>query len=59
RTRSEITPESAVAYDETFLRQLLVQNGLELAEPVHYGAWSGRRDGLSYQDILLVRRSGS
>jgi ubiquinone/menaquinone biosynthesis C-methylase UbiE len=59
RTRSEITPESAVAYDENFVRQLLVQSGLELAEPVQYGTWSGRSDGLSYQDILLVRRSGN
>jgi ubiquinone/menaquinone biosynthesis C-methylase UbiE len=59
RTRSEITPESAVAYDENFVRQLLVQCGLELAEPVHYGTWSGRSDGLSYQDILLIRRGGN
>ena len=54
RLRDEAVPESAVAYDETFLRRLLVQYGLEISEPVHYGTWSGREDGLSYQDILLV-----
>ncbi|MBE7552127.1 MAG: class I SAM-dependent methyltransferase [Anaerolineales bacterium] len=59
RTRSEITPESAVAYDEVFLRQLIAQCGLQLIEPARYGAWSGRSDGLSYQDILLVRLGGS
>ena len=58
RTRSETVPESAVAYDEVYLRQLIYQYGLEISEPIHYGAWSGRDDGLSYQDILLVRPSG-
>ncbi len=55
RTRSEITPESAVAYDEVFLQQLITQCGLEIVEPIHYGTWSGRQDGLSYQDIALLQ----
>lgn len=59
RTRSDLTPESAVAYDEAFLRQLLAQCGLDIAGQVHYGTWSGRSDGLSYQDILLTRRSAT
>jgi SAM-dependent methyltransferase len=58
RTRSETVPESAVAYDETYLRQLIAQCGLEISEPIHYGVWSGRAVGLSYQDILLIRHSG-
>lgn len=57
RTRSKTVPESAVAYDEVYLRQLISQCGLEISEPIHYGAWSGRDDGLSHQDILLVRPS--
>ncbi len=55
RVRSEVVLESAVAYKEDFLRQLLPQCGLEISKPIHYGAWSGRVGGLSYQDILLVR----
>jgi hypothetical protein len=55
RIRSEAVPESAVAYEELFVRQALRQNGLDIVEPIHYGAWSGRVDGLSYQDIVLVR----
>jgi SAM-dependent methyltransferase len=58
RVRSEVVPESAVAYDEGFLRQLVAECGLEILEQVHYGTWSGREDGLSYQDLLLVRPSG-
>jgi ubiquinone/menaquinone biosynthesis C-methylase UbiE len=56
RMRSETIPESAVAYDESFLVKLIGQCGLEMIEPIYYGTWSGCSDGLSYQDIVLVRR---
>ena len=52
----EHSPESAVAYDEKFVMQLLEKYGLAV-EKKNYGHWSGREDGLSYQDILIV--SGS
>jgi ubiquinone/menaquinone biosynthesis C-methylase UbiE len=53
RLRNELIPESAVAYEEAYLRELIAQAGLSLAES-HYGRWSGRVDGLSFQDILIV-----
>jgi SAM-dependent methyltransferase len=56
RMRDESVPESALAYDERYLLELLSECGLELYDQVHYGTWSGREEGLSYQDILLVRR---
>lgn len=49
----EHSPESAVAYDESFVMQLLEKYGL-VVEKKMYGRWSGREDGLSYQDILLL-----
>jgi len=49
----EHSPESAVAYDESFMMQLLEKYGLA-AEQKLYGSWSGRKDGLSYQDILIL-----
>lgn len=55
RTRSDITPESAVAYDALFLRRLIVQCGLQIIEPAYYGLWSGHSDGVSYPDILLAQ----
>ncbi|MEW5958963.1 MAG: class I SAM-dependent methyltransferase [Chloroflexota bacterium] len=55
RLRDEAIPESAVAYDESFLGELLSKCGLVISGPVYYGRWSGREDGLSYQDMLLVR----
>jgi ubiquinone/menaquinone biosynthesis C-methylase UbiE len=49
----EHSPESAIAYDEPFVMQLVETCGLRL-ENRFYGRWSGRDDGLSYQDILLL-----
>lgn len=54
RYRYKDSPESAVAYEESYVIELLEQNGLALKEPIHYGRWAGRSDGLSYQDILLL-----
>jgi SAM-dependent methyltransferase len=56
RYRYEHSPESAVAFDERYLMQLLAENGLVLKRPIYYGRWAGRTDGLSYQDILLLER---
>jgi len=49
----EHSPESAIAYDELFVMQLIAQYGLKL-EKQFYGRWTGREEGLSYQDILLL-----
>ena len=50
----EHSPESAAAYQERYVMELLEQNGLALKSPIYYGRWSGRKDGLSFQDILLL-----
>lgn len=49
----EHSPESAVAYDESFVMQLVEKSGLAVEKRI-YGSWSGREDGLSYQDILII-----
>jgi SAM-dependent methyltransferase len=54
RYRYEHSPESAVAYNESYVLELLDKHGLALKAPIHYGHWSGRKDGLSFQDILLL-----
>jgi SAM-dependent methyltransferase len=56
RTRDQALPESAIAVDEEVVRIMLTHAGLDLGEPVRYGTWSGRQDGLSLQDIVLARR---
>jgi ubiquinone/menaquinone biosynthesis C-methylase UbiE len=49
----EHSPESAVAYDEGFVMQWLEKYGLAVEKRI-YGRWSGREDGLSYQDIFIL-----
>ena len=54
RAKSRETPEAAIAYPEDYVRSLYAELGLEIAEPVHYGSWPGRRDFLSYQDLVIA-----
>ena len=49
------SPESAVAYREDYVTRLLDESGLAAAT-VMDGSWSGADDGLSFQDILLLRK---
>ena len=51
----EHSPESASAYDENYVLELLDKHGLELSKPIHYGTWSGRTNGLSFQDLLQIQ----
>lgn len=49
-------PESAVAYEENYIVDLFSKYGFKLREPIHYGTWTGRPDGLSFQDLLILRK---
>jgi SAM-dependent methyltransferase len=48
-------PEDAVAYEEDYLRSLYASCGLEIIQ-IYYGAWCGRREYLSFQDLVLARK---
>ncbi len=50
------SPENAVAYEEKYIIGLLQKHGLVLQAPIYYGTWSGRDDGLSFQDILILEK---
>jgi len=47
-------PEAAVCYEEAFILDLHRKCGLEVRQPVYHGAWSGRADYLSSQDIIIA-----
>jgi len=47
-------PEAALAFEETYVRSLFGGLGLSIREPIHYGAWCGRKEFLSYQDIVIA-----
>lgn len=57
RVQDADVPEAAVAYDEERIRRWYRAAGLAIAEPVRYGTWCGRLDGLSLQDIVLALKS--
>jgi ubiquinone/menaquinone biosynthesis C-methylase UbiE len=57
RVERENVPEYAVAYNESAIRSLYGKYGLNILEPVHYGFWCRRKDGLSWQDIIIATKS--
>jgi ubiquinone/menaquinone biosynthesis C-methylase UbiE len=52
-------PEDALAYDETYMRELFTRYRLTIAEPIHYGSWCGRQQYLSLQDIVVAVKNAS
>ena len=54
RTIKTRNPEDAICYDESFIKGLYAKSGLQVVEPVHYGSWCGRKNFLSYQDIIVA-----
>ena len=56
RTANANTQEAAVCYEESFVLSLYEKYGLKIIKPIHYGSWCGRRDFLSYQDIIVARK---
>jgi SAM-dependent methyltransferase len=50
------TPERAIGYEETTVREMFGNVQLELREPIQYGWWCGRSEFLSGQDIILATR---
>jgi hypothetical protein len=54
RTMYVENPEAAIAYPEAFVRDLYGECGLELREPLRYGKWCGRADGMSGQDVVIA-----
>lgn len=47
-------PETAVAFEESYIRQSYQARGLEIIEPIGYGSWCGRKEWLSFQDIVVA-----
>lgn len=56
-TVSKLEPEKAVAYDEPWIRALYKKHQLKIMEPIHYGNWCGRKEGLSGQDIVAAEKA--
>jgi SAM-dependent methyltransferase len=50
------TPEAVVGYDESIIRGLYRKYGLNISEPILYGTWCQRADGLSWQDMIIATK---
>jgi SAM-dependent methyltransferase len=47
-------PETAIGIPELSFLQWCERSALQATPPIHYGSWCGRRDYMSYQDIVLL-----
>ena len=50
-------PEAVVAYDESAIRSLYHRHNLSLSEPIYFGRWCGRKNGLSWQDLIIATKT--
>jgi SAM-dependent methyltransferase len=49
-------PEGALAFPEPYILALFDQLGLSIETPIRYGKWCGRREFVSYQDIIIATK---
>lgn len=55
--KSLLAPSAAIAYDELFITEKLKSYGL-IKENIYYGSWSGIKNPLSRQDLIIIRNIG-
>lgn len=55
RTETLEKPELAIAFDEGWIKGLYRERGLTITH-LDYGSWCGRKDYLSYQDLVLATK---
>jgi SAM-dependent methyltransferase len=53
RVISSEMPEEAIAFDESWIKDLYGKMGLQILR-LDYGSWCGRKNYLSYQDLILA-----
>jgi len=58
RVKDVDVPEAAVAYQEQEILRLYEKYKLTIAAPIRYGSWSVRKEGLSYQDMIVAGKRG-
>jgi SAM-dependent methyltransferase len=59
RVKSLENPEAWIAFEESVMRKLHRGAGLEIEEPIRYGAWSGREEsapGFGAKDFVVARK---
>jgi hypothetical protein len=54
-TTNPAIPETAIAYEEQGLVELLARNGFK-PDSIQAGRWCGRSEYVSYQDIVVLKK---
>jgi SAM-dependent methyltransferase len=55
--RYPLAPTAAVAYEERYVMESLQNAGFKVGDSsLRYGVWTGRPDGLSFQDVVVVEK---
>ena len=57
RTIDPRSPEKALAHPETAIRESFDTHGLDITEPIRYGAWRKHADLRGSQDVILSSRA--
>jgi ubiquinone/menaquinone biosynthesis C-methylase UbiE len=57
RTIDHNNHEAGIAYGEGVVNDLFGRHGLKIIPPIHYGSWCGRDSFLSYQDVVIAKKS--
>lgn len=57
RVEDMFNPLYQIAFKESFIRDWYSRFNLVIQEPIYYGSWSGRQDYLSFQDIIIGKKS--
>lgn len=50
------SPQDVVGYEESYIRDLMNANALRVTS-IQYGSWCGRKDFLSFQDIVILQKT--
>ncbi len=56
-TQDKLVPEDAIGLEETYVAGVYKELGMAIEAPIHFGEWSGRPDFLSFQDLVVARKS--
>ena len=59
RIHDEKIPEYAVGYSEEHVGDLHAQSGLQIIEPTFHGGWVHRPDYLTFQDVIIARKTAA
>jgi SAM-dependent methyltransferase len=55
--RYPLAPTAAVAYEQRYVMESLQNAGFKVGgSSLRYGVWTGRPDGLSFQDVVVVEK---